>query len=233
MKKLDSKKRHVLPGDFITTSPLRLQDNVVLDGTPPLQTNYFFVLNGTDSDSSNAGDNIVLEGDYAAETARLISEDTRVTFDSEAHRDAGKKIIIDDETNDSTLQLSALADYRFYDIIRKDKIIFEEPDRINPLDYRSLLTLEGGEMPIALETGTLDDSNVTTDFIQIEDNTASDGRYTNGGQSDTSNANAVDAVGVLMEDFGYIILNGTSSGGSNSGDALLQETDKRNKFINC
>ena len=206
-------------------------DNVVLDGTPPLQTNYFFVLNGTDSDSSNAGDNIVLEGDYAAETARLISEDTRVTFDSETHRDAGKKIIIDDETNDSTLQLSALADYRFYDIIRKDKIIFEEPDGINPLDYKNLVMLEGGEFPIALETGTLDDSNITTDFIQLEDNSASDGKYLNGGQSDTSNANAMDAVGILMEDFGNIVLDGTSSGGSNAGDALLQETDKRNKFI--
>ena len=206
-------------------------DNVVLDGTPPLQTNYFFVLNGTDSDSSNAGDNIVLEGDYAAETARLISEDARITFDSETHRDAGEKIIIDDNSNDSTLQLSVLADYRFSDIVRRDKIISEEPDGINPLDYRSLLIIEGGETPIALETGTLDDSNITTDFIQLEDNNANDGKYLNGGQSDTSNANAIDAIGILMEDFGNIILDGTSSGGSNAGFALLQETDKRNKFI--
>ena len=32
MRKLESKKRHVLPGDFITTAPLRLQNNVVLEG---------------------------------------------------------------------------------------------------------------------------------------------------------------------------------------------------------
>ena len=32
MKKFESKKRHVLPGDFITTAPLRLQNNVVLEG---------------------------------------------------------------------------------------------------------------------------------------------------------------------------------------------------------
>jgi len=38
LKKLDSKKRHVLPGDFITTSPLRLQDNVVLDGKRIIST---------------------------------------------------------------------------------------------------------------------------------------------------------------------------------------------------
>ena len=38
MKKLESKKRRVLPGDFITTSPLRLQDNVVLDGKRVIST---------------------------------------------------------------------------------------------------------------------------------------------------------------------------------------------------
>jgi len=32
LKNLGSKKRYVLPGDFITTAPLRLQDNVVLEG---------------------------------------------------------------------------------------------------------------------------------------------------------------------------------------------------------
>ena len=31
-RKINSKKRQVLPGDFITTAPLRLQDNVVLEG---------------------------------------------------------------------------------------------------------------------------------------------------------------------------------------------------------
>ena len=38
MKKLESKKRYVLPGDFITTAPLRLQDNVVLEGKRIIST---------------------------------------------------------------------------------------------------------------------------------------------------------------------------------------------------
>ena len=38
MKKFESKKRHVLPGDFITTAPLRLQDNVVLEGKRIIST---------------------------------------------------------------------------------------------------------------------------------------------------------------------------------------------------
>ena len=38
MKKLESKKRRVLPGDFITTAPLQLRDNVVLDGKRIIST---------------------------------------------------------------------------------------------------------------------------------------------------------------------------------------------------
>jgi len=38
LKKFESKKRYVLPGDFITTAPLRLQDNVVLDGKRIIST---------------------------------------------------------------------------------------------------------------------------------------------------------------------------------------------------
>ena len=38
MKKLASKKRFVLPGDFITTAPLQLRDNVVLDGKRIIST---------------------------------------------------------------------------------------------------------------------------------------------------------------------------------------------------
>ena len=38
MKRFESKKRHVLPGDFITTAPLRLQNNVVLEGKRIIST---------------------------------------------------------------------------------------------------------------------------------------------------------------------------------------------------
>jgi len=38
LKKLESKKRYVLPDDFITTAPLRLQGNVVLEGKRVIAT---------------------------------------------------------------------------------------------------------------------------------------------------------------------------------------------------
>jgi exosome complex component RRP4 len=38
LKRFESKKRYVLPGDFITTAPLRLQNNVVLEGKRIIST---------------------------------------------------------------------------------------------------------------------------------------------------------------------------------------------------
>ena len=38
MKRQEPKKRYVLPGDFITTAPLRLQGNVVLEGKRIIST---------------------------------------------------------------------------------------------------------------------------------------------------------------------------------------------------
>ena len=38
MKNSESKKRYVLPGDFITTAPLRLHGNVVLEGKRIIST---------------------------------------------------------------------------------------------------------------------------------------------------------------------------------------------------
>ena len=38
MRKLESKKRYVLPGDFITTAPLRLAGIVVLEGKRIIST---------------------------------------------------------------------------------------------------------------------------------------------------------------------------------------------------
>ena len=210
-------------------------DNIVLNGTPPLQTQYFLVLNGTDSDSSDAGDNIIMENSHATDVARLTTETSVASGAAEDVRDKSDLIIIDDETNDSTLQLSQLADFQFQDILRKEKVILEQLSSIRPIDYTSNLMLEGevdGDVPIRLESGTLDDSNITTDSLSLEDFTASDGKYMNGSSSngESSNANAVEAEGIMLEDFGQLQLNGTDSDSSNAGNHILQETDKRNKF---
>ena len=203
-----------------------VSDNIVLNGTPPLQTLYFFVLDGTDSSSSNAGDNIIMENSHATDVARLTSEDSVFSNLSSDIRDVGDLIIINDETNDSTVQLSQLADFQFQNILRQDKLIFEQLSSIRPIDFRSHIMLEGevsGDVPIRLESGTLSDSSIDTEFLSLEDFSGSDGKYSNGGSNgESSNANAVEAEGIQMEDFGQIILE--------DGEYLGQETDRRTRF---
>ena len=53
-------------------------------------------------------------------------------------------------------------------------------------------------------------------------------KNSSGGES--SNANAIDGEGIMLEDFGQLQLNGTDDDSSNAGNHILQETDKRNKF---
>ena len=203
-----------------------VSDNIVLNGTPPLQTLYFLVLNGTDSDSSNDGDNIIMENSHATDVARLTTETSVFSNISSDIRNVGSLIIIDDETNDSTLQLSQLADFQFQNILRKEKIIFEQISSIRDIDFRNHILSEGqvgGDAPIRLESGTLSDSTITTEFLSLEDFSGSDGKYTNGGSNgESSNANAIEAEGIQLEDYGQIILE--------DGEYLGGETTKRTRF---
>ena len=67
MKKFESKKRHVLPGDFITTAPLRLQDNVVLEGKRIIATTI-----GLSDISDDSVRVISLTGVYMPKTDDLV-----------------------------------------------------------------------------------------------------------------------------------------------------------------
>ena len=48
---------------------------------------------------------------------------------------------------------------------------------------------------------------------------------------DQDNANAVENTGILMENFGKLVLNGTDSSSTNAGSFVAQETTKNDKFI--
>ena len=67
MKRFESKKRHVLPGDFITTAPLRLRDNVVLDGKRIISTTI-----GLSDVSDDSVRVISLTGVYMPKTDDLV-----------------------------------------------------------------------------------------------------------------------------------------------------------------
>ena len=67
MKRFESKKRHVLPGDFITTAPLRLQNNVVLEGKRIISTTI-----GLSDVSDDSVRVISLTGVYLPKTDDLV-----------------------------------------------------------------------------------------------------------------------------------------------------------------
>jgi hypothetical protein len=66
------------------------------------------------------------------------------------------------------------------------------------------------------------DDIVNHDKIIINDNL--------GRSVEQDNANAIENTGVLLEDFGQLLLNGTDSTSTNANSFLIQETDKRNRF---
>jgi len=67
LKNLESKKRYVLPGDFITTAPLRLQNNVVLEGKRIISTTI-----GLSDVSDDSVRVISLTGVYLPKTDDLV-----------------------------------------------------------------------------------------------------------------------------------------------------------------
>jgi len=171
------------------TSPL-VSDNLVLNATQAPESFGFIVLNGTDSDGSNAGDNIDMEDAHDIDTARLITEDSYVSQIGEARQNAGEKIIIE-EGRSSALQLGQIGSFTFADFLRRDKVIIENNFDINHLDFKHHISVEGGEFPIALENSNF--------FIELEEETKYKTKYRDNGQTESSQANGEEADGISLE----------------------------------
>ena len=187
-------------------------DHLVLDGTLPFQyPDAFFrmegtsgvdnlILNGTDSSSTNAGGDILLEAGHKIQlenstyvniseterlllensyegTGRLKTEASPWSYPSGFIVNENDRIVFENENEFvETIPLSEIGSFRFEDIRRTDKII-------------------------------LDNNSV-----------------------DQDNANSIENTVVLMENFGQLILDGTDSSSTNAGSFVAQETTKNNKF---
>ena len=187
-------------------------DHLVLDGSLPFQyPDAFFrmegtsgldnlVLNGTDSSSTNAGSDILLESGHKVQleslsyvntseterillensyegTGRLKTEASPWSYPSGFIVNENDRIVFENENEFvETIPLSEIGGFRFEDIRRTDKII-------------------------------LDNNSV-----------------------DQDNANSIENTGVLMENFGQLLLNGTDSSSTNAGSFIAQETTKNNKL---
>ena len=171
------------------TSPL-VSDNLVLNATQAPESFGFIVLNGTDADGSNAGDNIDMEDAHDIDTARLITEDSYVSQIGEARQNAGEKIIIE-EGRSSALQLGQIGSFTFAEFLRRDKVIIENNFDINHLDFKHHIVLEESTSPIALENSEF--------FIELEEETKYKTKYRDNGQTESSQANGEEADGISLE----------------------------------
>ena len=187
-------------------------DHLVLDGSLPFQyPDAFFrmegtsgvdnlVLNGTDSSSTNAGSDILLESGHKIQlenstyvntseterillensyegTGRLKTEASPWSYPSGFLVNENDRIVLENENEFvETIPLSEIGSFRFEDIRRTDKIILDD----NPVDQ--------------------------------------------------DNANSIENTGVLMENFGQLLLDGTDSSSTNAGSFIAQETTKNNKL---
>ena len=171
------------------TSPL-VSDNLVLNATQAPESFGFIVLNGTDADGSNAGDNINMEDSHDIDTARLITEDSYVVQIGQARQNAGEKIIVEDNRS-SAVQLSQIGSFTFAEFLRRDKIIIENNFDINHLEFKHHISVEGGESPIALEDSEF--------FVELEEETKYKTKYRDNGQTESSQAHGEEADGISLE----------------------------------
>ena len=225
---------------------------IVLDGHSPLDEGVVpvtlespvsrIVLNGTDSDSTNAGDALLTEeGDVVVneETETdtgikdrvllerggiLMAESDKYSFPTGYVADENENIILEDYNNDSeTISFDEIGSLRFKDILRSEKLILEQgviekidqiillEDNVDGNSEKNSLVLEGGGR-VAFEDGT------------------EQSKLSGAGAIYQDNANAIENVGILLEDFGQIQLDGTDISSTDAGDYLLEETTKSNRF---
>ena len=113
-----------------------LTDSLILDGQLPLdEGDAFIVLDGTDSDGSDEGDNIVLNGtdsDSSNAGEELTCRINVLLFPSGFKVDENDRFLLDSNHNDQTITLSDVGDITFEEIRRLDRLqINDTNDSIN------------------------------------------------------------------------------------------------------
>ena len=187
-------------------------DHLVLDGSLPFQhPDAFFrmegtsgldnlVLNGTDSSSTNAGSDILLESGH-----KIQLESSSYVNTSETER------ILLENSYEGTGRLKMEASHWSFPlgfiVNENDRIVFENENEFVET------------IPLSEIGGFRFEDIRRTDKIILDNNSV-----------DQDNANSIENTGVLMENFGQLLLNGTDSSSTNAGSFIAQETTKNNKL---
>ena len=209
----------------LETSTANQTSFLALDGEIPLAQETTFII-------LESGENVFLE-QPSDEGQRIVAEMDTWAFPVGFKVSENERIVLEYENEFvETIPLSEIGDFRFEDIRAIDKIILgSDPTKSDGNELGGVVRLDGTDSnktdsgdDILLEDNTDGSPLVTGDKLKLEEGLKFAINV------DQDNANAVENVGILMEDFGQLLLDGTDSSSTNAESFLAQETTKNNRF---
>ena len=153
----------------------------------------------------------------------VLAEADRFAFPTGFVVDENENLVLEDHHSDTeTLTFNDFGSLRFEEILKPNKIIMELGDAT---DISQVILLEDDT------DGHLNRSRLVQEsggFIDLEENLHI--KLSGAGVIEQNNANAIENVGILLEDFGRIQLDGTDVNSAEAGDYLLHETTEHTRF---
>ena len=209
-------------------------------------------MNGTDSDGSDAGDNIVLNGtdsDSSNAGENLLAESMFFAFPVGFKVDENDRFLLDSNHNDQTITLSDVGDITFEEIRRLDRInLSDTNDSLNwgggeedgiTMENAGNLLLDGTDSDGTNAGSHIIQETTLRNYLQLETSgvLVTEDFSTNSNQSrillndgeeivleDGANPTFSSRVELELDEIdGDIILDGTDSSGTNAGDFLVYE----------
>ena len=153
----------------------------------------------------------------------VLAEADRFAFPTGFVVDENENLVLEDHHSDTeTLTFNDFGSLRFEEILKPNKIIMELGDAT---DISQVILLEDDT------DGHLNRSRLVQEsggFIDLEENLHV--KLSGTGIAEQNNANAIENVGILLEDFGRIQLDGTDVNSAEAGDYLLHEKTEHTRF---
>ena len=228
---------------------------IVLDGHAPLNEGEVainletptshIVLNGTDSSSSDAGDNVLTEeGDLIVNEEQeldtgikdrllleqggiVMAEADRFAFPTGFVVDENENLVLEDHHSDTeTLTFDDFGSLRFEEILKPNKLILEQGINTDSAFHFAQVILLEDDVDGNAESNQLVLEGGGRLELEEEEFT----KLTGSGVADQNNANVSENVGILLENFGQILLDGTDVDSLNADDYIVQETTENNRF---
>ncbi len=217
-------------------------ETIVLDGHAPLNEGEVPIILEGDEDLDHiileTGGNILMEDGYRVlnedqgfvtsglkdrllleRGGVVMAESDRFSFPIGFVVDENENLILEDHHSDhDTISFNDFGNFRFEDILRPNKLILEQGSASRVGD---VIILEDHVDGNASNSRLINESS---GFIELEEFLST--KLQGSGVADQDNANAVENTGILLENFGQLLLDGTDSDSSNSNSYIVQESDQ-------